>query len=157
MLPDPAIFRIPVLQRGGNLPGVFFSVFVFFAAQVGGFVKFGNFINIIVQSFVKVAVLFDDFGNNHSHRGSPITEMNVGNHLIAEKTLDSLNRFADNRRAQMPDVHGFGNIGAAEIHHHFFRCFNFGNSEALVSGNLVKNCGNCFVLKRQVDKTGAVN
>lgn len=47
MLPGLAVFRVAVLQLGGNLPRFFLGGFVFLAADVDFFVKGADGLNVI--------------------------------------------------------------------------------------------------------------
>ena len=159
---------MPVLKFCGNNAGFFAGSFVFFAMRRRFFVKFGNFVNVIrmfarktiglgIVKIRPVGVQILNFGNNHSHRRPPVTEMNVGNHLVADKFFNPANGFADNGRTQMPDMHQFGHIRAAGINNNILRLAHFGTAKTLIGGNLVHVAGNKLVFERNVDKARAVD
>ena len=97
VLPGLTVFRVAVLQFGGYAAGRFFGVFIFFAADIGLFIKSGNGSDIISFRLGQIAVLFDNLCQNHSHRGSPVAKMDIGNYLIADKLLNPADSLADNR------------------------------------------------------------
>lgn len=100
---------------------------------------------------------FHYLGNNHAHRGSPIAEMNVRNNLMSDKLFNPTDRLADNRRAQMPDMHGFGNIGAAGIDNDIFGIFSLGAAQPFVGADFIHQLGNKSIVQREVDEPRAVN
>lgn len=100
---------------------------------------------------------FHYLGNNHAHRGSPIAEMNVRNDLMSDKLFNPADCLADNRRAQMPDMHGFGNIGAAGIDNDIFGIFSLGAAQPFVGADFIHQLGNKSIVQREVDEPRAVN
>ena len=83
MTPCFAIFFISVLQFCGNNTSSFFCCFIFFASDISRFIKFGNFINIISCSFAQVTVVIDNLSQNHTHRSTPIAEVNIRDNIVS--------------------------------------------------------------------------
>ena len=56
-------------------------------------------------------------GDEVAHLQAPVAEVHVRDHRIAEEAQEALQRIADHRRAQVADMHGLGDVRAAEIDH----------------------------------------
>ena len=80
--------------------------------------------------------------------------MHVADHLVAGEDEQAPQRFADDGGAQMADMHGLGDVGAAVIHHHHLALLG-GDGETLVVGDLVGVLGERLVGQRQVDEARA--
>ena len=157
MLPGFAVNRIAVLKFGGNHPRGFLGCRILLAADIGLFVKTGNLRNVVSFHLVQAAVGGDHFRQNHTDRGSPVAEMNIGDRFVADKFFNPAHRFADHSRTQVPDMHFLGNVRPAVIHYHGFRIFLQSAAETFVGCHLVQHAGQKFVGQGQVEEPRAVN
>ena len=53
--------------------------------------------------------------DEQAHLKAPVAEVGVAQHLLAEEAPDPLDRLADDRRAQVTDVHLLGHIGSGVV------------------------------------------
>ena len=83
--------------------------------------------------------------------------MNVRNSGIADKILNPAERLADNGRAQVPHMQGFGDIGTAVIQNHGMGIFNLFHAETAVGSCLIHNFSDKGICHGHIDKAGAVN
>ena len=157
MFPGIIIFGNFVLNFGRNFAGFFLGVFVFFATGVGLFVKGRNLVDVVLRDLVKIAVLINNFCQNHSHRSAPVAEVDVRNRFVADKVFYSAERFSDNGRTQMPHMQGFGNVGAAKVKHYRVRIRNFSHAVTFIGGNFIHYFADKGIAQRQVDKTRSVD
>ena len=65
----------------------------------------------------QVRLLVMQLGDKVAHLQAPVAKVRIRNHRIAEKFQEPLQRVADHRRAQMPDMHRLGHVRPAEIDH----------------------------------------
>ncbi len=49
---------------------------------------------------------------------APVAQMVVGNHAVAQRAVDAVERVADDRGTDVADVHGLGHVRAGVIDHH---------------------------------------
>ena len=56
--------------------------------------------------------------DQHAELGTPVAEVIVRDDPVAHQPQDAGQRVAQDRRADMADVHGFGDVGRTEIHDH---------------------------------------
>ena len=54
-------------------------------------------------------------GDHLPHLQTPVTQVDIAQHMVAGKVGQPLDTFANDRGAQVADVHGLGHIGPAVI------------------------------------------
>ncbi len=57
-------------------------------------------------------------GDQQAHLEAPVAEVGVAQDLVAGETVQPLDRLADDRGAQVADVHLLGDVGAAVVDQH---------------------------------------
>ncbi len=62
-----------------------------------------------------VGMFVADGDDQQAHLQAPVAEVGVADHGVAPEAVDALDRFADDRGAQMPHVHFLGDIGSAIV------------------------------------------
>ena len=82
-----------------------------------------------VKAFIKIykiRITLLHLSDNQSHLQTPVSHVNVTDHLVSDVTRDSLHTFADNCGTQMSDMKRLCHIRSAVIHNNhllFFRSF----------------------------------
>ncbi len=64
------------------------------------------------------AQLVFERGDEEPHLEAPVAEVRVAPHLVAAKPEDALDALADDRRAQVTDVHGLRHVRPAVVDDH---------------------------------------
>ncbi|GBD35909.1 hypothetical protein HRbin36_01024 [bacterium HR36] len=67
--------------------------------------------------------------------------MIVGNDVVPHKTQGTGQRIADNRAAQVTDMHGFGDVGRAIVYDKGERLLDNGHTESLIFSELLQFFG----------------
>ena len=63
-------------------------------------------------------VLVQHGDDQQAHLEAPVAEVGVAQHLVAAEAVEPLDRLADDRGAQVADVHLLGDVGAAVVDEH---------------------------------------
>ena len=92
--------------------------------------------------------------DEHAHRRAPVAEMDVADDLVSGEPEQALERIPDDRRAQVPDVHGLGDVRPAEVEDHRARFRNQWATEALVAPDLLEERRQKLVPHGEVDEAG---
>ena len=74
-----------------------------------------------------------EVGDQHAELGTPVAHMVEPQHGMAAELQHPRQAVADDRRAQMPDVHLLGDVGAGKIHDHRSRIFNRRHPQACIA------------------------
>src|SRR4051812_17288752 len=90
--------------------------------------------------------------DQHSKLGSPIADVVLANHLMSLKLQYPADRVADDRAAEMANVHFLGNIGPRVINDDALRLRYFRNAAARVLGPRLHLPGNPFGIEPDIDK-----
>ena len=132
LLPDGEVFRIAGLEfdqlvlAGFEHGGIGLGGGVHLAVdadQLGdriGFERGG-----IEQGFPAV--------EDHAELGAPVADVVVADDLVAEEPRDAAERVADDRRADVADVHRLGHVRRGEIDDHGFARADGGDAELFVA------------------------
>lgn len=56
-----------------------------------------------------------EFGDEVAHLQAPVAEVRVAGHMVAEEAQQAAERVADHGRAKVTDMHGLGDVRAAEV------------------------------------------
>ena len=80
----------------------------------------------------RIAVLFDRIGD-HPHLQAPITDVILPNHPMTDERKNSRETIADDRPAQVADMHFLGDVRPGIIDHDRLRNFSGDNPESLIS------------------------
>ena len=70
---------------------------------------------------------------NHPELRTPVTDMVVGDHIVSHETCNTGECIADNRRSDMTDMHGFGDIRGGEINDNRFRVFSYSDAQTRIT------------------------
>ena len=71
--------------------------------------------------------------NNHSELGAPVADVVVRDDLETQEPRNAGERVADDRRANVADVHRLGDVRRREIDHHGFARTGGSYAEPLVA------------------------
>ena len=80
--------------------------------------------------FSIILLLFNQICHQHTKLRPPIADMVLTNDLVSQKFQHTRNTVANNRRAQMPNVHFFGKIRRRIVNHNGIRRSGFFNIQA---------------------------
>ena len=94
---------------------------------------------------------------DHAELGAPIADVVVGDDFEAEKTRDAAKRIADDRRADVANVHGFSDVRSGEIDDDCFPFAGFRSAEPQVAQQALSVGGIGFGEDRDIYKTRAVD
>ena len=78
--------------------------------------------------------------------------MDVADDLVSEIAVDPLDGFPDDRRAQMADVQGLGDVRAAVVQHHGTGGNASRHAEARLRAHLLQMCREIFRLHTQIQE-----
>ena len=94
---------------------------------------------------------------DHSELCAPIANVVVRDHFVAEESRDAAQRITNDGRADVADVHGFGDIRGGEIHDDTFAISRTWCAEAWIGGERhdVRCVG--FWEDAEIDKSRARN
>ena len=92
--------------------------------------------------------------NDQSHLKSPVTKMNITNHLMSYETADSLNTFTNNCRTEMTYMKRFGNVRSAVIDYDGLRLFGCVCAKLLILLHLLQIICKKLFADFQIDKSG---
>ena len=99
-------------------------------------------------------MLVEDGDDEQPHLETPVAEMGVANHLVAAKAIEALQRLADDRRAQVADMHLLGDVRAAVIDQHPARRIDQAPPSARIRGDGLRPLGQGRVGQAQIDEAG---
>ena len=120
--------------------------------------RFGRIIAVEIRVVIdEVRLLFLQLGDQMPHLQAPIAQMDVRHDRIPAETENTLETVAQNRGAQVADMHRLGHIGSTEIDHHRFRRLDRRCSGALISSDLGRACVIGRGRRGQVYETGTGN
>jgi hypothetical protein len=100
----------------------------------------------------ELAVL--DLGDQLAHLQAPIAQMHVAEDRPAIGAEQPLQAVADDGRAQMADMHGLGDIGAAEIQHRGLAVSGFGRAETNLLRDRADARGQYSIRHVEIDEAG---
>ena len=94
-----------------------------------------------------------EVGDQHAELGSPVTHVVEPQHLVAAEFQNAGQAVANDRGAQMPHMHFFGDVGAGEINNHRrFGLLNGRNAQAWIAASLAHLCGQHRGFQGDVDE-----
>ena len=128
MLPQRALAALAVLQAEGLLVCAGGEGFVLLAPCAGGRVdalelrdrerRFGGILAGKVRVKVgKTRLFILQLRHDEAHLQSPVAQVDIADHMVAEEAVDPLERFADDGAAQMADVQGLCHVRPAVVQH----------------------------------------
>src|ERR1700686_645299 len=85
---------------------------------------------------------------------SPIADVIVGDHVVSEESGDPRQSVPENRRSDMPDMHGLRNIRRAEVDDDGFRLSRPFHTQVLIQSNFVDTMSDKFRRKSEINETG---
>ncbi len=156
--PEFTVFGITFLEfdelgLGAVTPGVVgFGAVVAFDIDALELFGRGGLQCLLVGEF---AVAEDD----EAELGSPVAEMVVGDDVVAEGAVEAVDGVADDGGADVPDVHGFGDVGAGVVDDDGPAVSTVWKREGVVAAHGFDLCGEAFVFEEDVDeaRTGDFN
>ena len=86
---------------------------------------------------------------------APVAEMVVRDHPVSKESVHPVERIADDRRADMPDVHGLGHVGAGVVDDHGMSRAGAGHTQPLVPLDGLQVAGQVLRLEEEVDEPGS--
>ena len=100
--------------------------------------------------------LVADGNDQQTHLEPPIAEMGVAPDRVAPKAENPLQALADDRTAQVADMHRLGHVRAGEVDHHLARCVDHRSpGVGAIRGDLVGADRQGAVSQLQIDEAGA--
>ena len=93
--------------------------------------------------------------DQQAHLEAPVAEVGVAQHLVAAEAVEPLDRLADDRGAQVADVHLLGDVGAAVVDQHPARRRDRAGAGARIGGDRVGARRERRVADPQVDEARA--
>ena len=93
--------------------------------------------------------------NDFSKLGAPIANVVICDNVVSEKAGHAYEAIPENRAANMANVHGFGDIGGAEIHDDFTWMGDERDAEAFVLRHSGDRAGEKRILQAEIDKARA--
>ena len=175
-LPEHVVARRMVLQLGGDLAGAVAEIGVGLGPRGRGRVEVAQVVEAKLRKLVEPRVVvgrrgsprvhrFDegadfgvgvtDRGDQQAHLEAPVPEVGVTDDLVAAEAVEALDGLADDRGAQVTDVHLLGDVGAAVVDDHAPRGRDGLGAGAGVRGDGVGALGEGRVGELQVDEAGA--
>ena len=115
--PDFQVFRVAALEFDEFLAGGLPDGFHGFARGDDHFIKPLHFADGIGFERVRFQVVFPA-EQQHPELRAPVADVVVGDDAVAEQPQRARQAIAENRRADMPDVHRLGHVRRTEINHH---------------------------------------
>jgi hypothetical protein len=94
---------------------------------------------------------------NHAELGAPVPDVIVGDDLVPHKCGDACETVADDRAADVADVHRFGNVRRAEIDNNRLRIPDARDIEALVGADGVQFACQRVIADGEVQEARAVH
>jgi len=120
VVPQPQRVRVPGLQRDHPAPGPLGEVVRLVEGTSRGLVER---IGVVGQGPGRLGVLadVDEVLDQHPERRTPVADVVLPDHPMAEVLEDSGQRVADDRRTQVADVHLLGDVGRGVVDDHDLR------------------------------------
>ena len=111
------------LGRGGGID------FLQLRNGEGGFCRVFPGVGFVEIAQIRLTLL--QFRDDQAHLQAPVTQMDVADGVVAEELVQPFQALADDGGAQVADVQGLGNVGAAVVHHDGFPRALLGNAKVL--------------------------
>ncbi len=153
-LPEGAVVGVAGLEFDEFKAGLVLPFGVVVALLVGEDIDALEFVNgggVESGGVEEVAVAHDE----DAELGAPVAEMVVADDAIAEGAVDALEGIADDGRADVGDVHGFGDVGGGVVEEDGFAKAGLGDAEGGGGVQIFKAAGEGGVGQGQVDEAGA--
>ena len=154
LLPDREVFRIPGLELDELLAGLALDVVIGFLDAIDLAVeadKLGDGIAVERRLIEEMFPSVDDL----SKLGPPVADVVIGDHLMAEKAGDAGQGVAEDRAADVADVHRLGHVRRAEIQDDLSGWHSGSDSETVVKGQRAERRRKKLFFQPEVDKSGA--
>ena len=132
MIPQCPVTAHAILQLIGCFHGVCLISLVLLGFRTGcridlfqlgdgkrRFLRILSFIGIIEINQSRIALL--QFRNDQPHLQTPVTQMDIPDHIMPRITADPLDALPDHSRAKMSHVKRLRHIGAAVVNHNLLR------------------------------------
>ena len=93
--------------------------------------------------------------NDHAELRAPVPHVIVADHLVAEESQHAVERRADDRRADVADVHGLGHVGRRIVDHDRAGFGHRRHAEPFVPQCELQLVDDPLVFEPQIDETRA--
>ncbi len=94
-------------------------------------------------------------GDQQAHLEAPVAEVSVADHFVATEAEDALQAFTDDGRAQVADMHWFGDVRAAVVDHNLAGVGHAcGTGLVGVGGNLARTLRQGRIGQLHIDEAG---
>ncbi len=91
----------------------------------------------------------------HAKLSTPVADVIVADDTMTDESRDPGERVAENRRPNVTDVHGLGDVRRAEIDDDLPDTPGLGNAETIVTEKLCKALGKPLGFEAKIDEAGA--
>ena len=152
LFPELATFRVAGLKQNQFALGCLANALIRFGFVLNLPVKRFEMTERIELQFLRIALAFIA-EQDHAEAGAPIAKMIIGDDGVAEKTINPRQGVAENRAAQMTDMHFLGDVRTAVIDDHGFRRSHGGNAETVVTPPPADLPGQVFGLEPEIEKS----
>ena len=156
--PQGAAVRITVLKPGGPGPGRVVERGILLRALPEELVQSLEFSDRVgVEGRVVAPCVPGD--DELAERGSPVTQVVVGDHPPAGEPVQAVDRAADDRGAKVPDVHSLGDVRRREVDDHRPAGADLRRSECRIADSLLHVSGQRLGRNAEVEeaRTGDVD
>ena len=92
--------------------------------------------------------------NDHAELGAPVADVIVADYVVAGELQHPAERVADHGGADMPDVHGLGDVGGREVDDESSRLGDRGDAQPPIAQGRRQPLGEPGVAAAQVDEAG---
>jgi len=151
--PDGEVFGVTGLEFHQFLARGAFNVLVGFLEAGDLAVEADEFGDGILFQSLAVEEVFPAV-NDLAELRAPVADVVVGGDFVAKKTGDAHEAVAEDRAADMADMHRLGDIRGAEIDKNFFRVGGGGDAEPGVGGEGGNGGGDEGIFEAEVDESG---
>ena len=117
LAPETEVLSVAALQFDQFLAGALQNPRIGFALGVDPFVKPLHFRDGIGAQFLRVQTRLPA-DNQFAKLRAPIADVVIGDHPMAQQAQQPRQCVAQNRGADVADVHGLGDVGRTEVDHH---------------------------------------
>ena len=90
---------------------------------------------------------------DHAKLRAPVADVIVGNDLVTEKARNAAKRVANDRRADVADMHRLGDIRCGEIHDHRAARTHVRSTQVIITQQGLGSCGEGFGQNAKIDES----